>query len=241
MIWMRRTRVVYLAAVAVSVSIFPMLSGLPEYRLPAWGIGVLLFTFVIYQSIPLYRYTPKTGELTTGSTAILLFADSIAILSCAFLTTVALDALWLLNPEHKTLIGLEPDWVGGTRITGIHFVTLPGLTLGIPFFTFFTTATFDQKLCFKSESISSTGVFGGTKLKWDEIVSVQLKELRSVAQIAASDYRPIEKVLELEAEQESIVIHQPSSRSKKQQILQLLEKHLRPELQSKLPYIGDKW
>ena len=176
-----------------------------------------------------------------GNIPILLFTDMLAIAGCAFLTIIALDALWVLIPDHQTLIDLQPDWVSGTKITELHLVSLPGLLIAVPFFTFFSTATYGQKLTITEDGIGSTGVFFGTVLLWNEIQSVKIVNDRSVAQIATSDYRPLEKTLHLESDEDFIVIHQPVSKRKKNWILDQLKTHLPESPKQQLNQFCKNW
>ena len=156
--WIRRTLNVYACSFAVAIAILPQISKHPEQQLIAGVIALLLLGTGIYGMIPLYNCSMKKNQIPVGSNAVLLFADLIAIAGGAFLMTVGLDGMWILLTGKDTLIGLEPDWIGSTKITGLHFVTLPGILIGVPFFTLFTTATFDQKLTINDQEISTTGV-----------------------------------------------------------------------------------
>jgi len=239
--WIRRTLAVYAFSLSFAVAILPLLSQHSELQIIAGVIALILLGTGIYGMIPLYNSSIEKNQIPVGSNAVLLFADLIAIAGGSFLVTVGLDALWILFTGKETLIGLEPDWIGGTKITGLHFVTLPGILLGVPFFTFFTTATFDQRLTINDQQISTTGVFGGTILKWTDIVSIEVVDERSIAQVATNDYRTLEKTLQLETENDFLVIHQPNSKAKKKQIISLLKQHLLPQHQNMLSAIESDW
>ena len=241
MIWIRRTLMVYGSSLGIAFGLIPVLSNKPQLQPYGMALAGLLIISALYTARKLYRSTSRGEDICVGSIAMLLFCDMIAIASTAFLFTVGLDALWILLSGHKTLLGLEPDWIGGTRITGLHFVTLPGLLIAVPFFTFFTTAKFDQKLTFTDEGLGSTGVFRGKVLLWQDIHDLKVVEAHSVAQLAAHDYKTLEKNLQLETQYSNLTIHQPTSKRKKAAILEKIEAHLGSDLEEKIAVAKKRW
>lgn len=241
MAWIRRTIFVYIISLAVAVVVYPFLSGHAFWEVPSIILSIVLWVTGIYLSLSIYGTRAKTGEIAVGNIPIQIFADTIAAAGGAFLLTVAIDALWVMLPEHTSQIGLDPDWVGGTNITGLHFVSFPGLLIGIPFFTFFTTATYAQRLTFSDSGLHSTRVFGGSRIAWDQVKTVEVIEDRSVAQVAARDYRTLEKILKVGSDEAFIVIHQPTSRRKKQLITEQLRRHLPDVPRRQLDAVSADW
>lgn len=123
----------------------------------------------------------------------------------------------------------------------IAFCQFPRTADRNPFSYVFTTATYAQRLVFSDSGLHSTGVFGGSRIAWDQVKTVEVIEDRSVAQVAARDYRTLEKILKLGSDEAFIVIHQPTSRRKKQLITEQLRRHLPDVPRCQLDAVSADW
>ena len=167
--------------------------------------------------------------------------DLLVLAWSCFFAVVFLDTLWVGPLGQPTLVGLTPEYVGGTPITGLHFVSAPALFLAAPFLTLFVASTTGQRIAVDGEGVRSYGALGCTALRWEDLKTVSLREQKSSLMRATGDYRSLQRVVDLVSEERTITINRPSSRARRAAILGALRTHIPGDMEHLLEGIFEGW
>lgn len=187
-------------------------------------VAALFILAGIYKGFRAYRIHAGKKGILISPAWLAVFCDLILICGGAFFTLLALDALWIGAFDQPSLIGLEPEWTGGVRITGLHFVSIPALFLALPLLTLFFTSLSCQRVHIDSDGIAVTGALFSDTLAWSDLESVSLREQKNPFAFTVMDFRGLQQVVDFQGSDPDMVItlNEPATRRKKRDILSSL-------------------
>ena len=203
------------------------------------GIAVLLLGAVMWLTAS--RAVCARSGIPVISPWIGALFDVIMIAISVFFVTVALDTLWVGPLGQKSLAGLEPQWLSHQNITGLHFVSILVVFIGMPLFSLWVTSLSAQRIVVDDKGVTSLGALGKTSMAWTDLQSIRLRDQRNPFAFTVMDFRRIQRVLDLEnGEGRGITINEPSSRRRKQMLRDAFERHM-PESKQNLIRGIEKW
>ncbi len=193
----------------------------------AAGAAALLLGLVVAAGG--YRIASARPGIPVAPTWFVVFCDLVGLAAGVFLVGVALDTVWVGLLGQPSLIGLEPEWPRSQAITGLHFVSVPGLVIVWPLLTLWLASLSAQRIEVDGERITSRGALGFVSIPWDGLERVRLREQKNPFSFSVMDFRGLQKVLDLEGLEETITINEPGSRKLKNAIIDVLRRHAPPE------------
>ena len=176
-----------------------------------------------------YRAAGSRTGIPVGSRAFAVFCDLILVAFGVFAVGVTIDAAWVELAGQKSLVGLEPEWPSDQTFTAIHFVALPALFIALPLLTLVFTGLSSQRVRVDDDGVSVVGAVGATSIAWNEIEDVRLRDQRNPASFTVTDFRSLQRVLELTGGDRILTINEPTSRARKREIIAAFRAHVPPE------------
>ena len=83
-----------------------------------------------------------------------------------------------------------------------------------------------QRIRVDEAGVTSHGAIGSCSLPWSELKGVQVREQRNPFAFTVTDFRSLQRVVDLEGDGWSLTINEPSSRARKQAIVEALRTHV---------------
>ncbi|MCP4898732.1 MAG: hypothetical protein GY906_17315, partial [bacterium] len=212
----------------------------PWLRGSAMGVGIALAFIGFVAFARVYRGLGSRPGIAVGGAGLAVFGDVIALTGGCLGAVGCIEAFWVGVLELPSLLGYVPEYSLGSALSPYAFISILGMGLGMPFFTFWITVLTGQRVHVDSEGVTSWGVFGRSYVPWDELEMIHVREQRSAAMWTTGDYRALQRVLEIEGENTSITINQPTSAKRKASILVALLEHIPAGLRHLLE-VADDW
>ena len=194
------------------------------------GIALLLGSWLFYRS---YRVILPSG-IPVAPIWLSLFCDMILLVGSAIFIPLFLDCLWVSLLGQSSLLGLEPDWPSEQKITGLHFVSIPATFVALPLLSLWFTSLSSQRVFVDVSGVTLSGAIGSRSLAWEKLEHVQVREQRNPFSFTVVDFRGLQKVLDLVGTQEVLTINEPSSRKRKEAIVNAIKAHVPEWLDSRL-------
>jgi hypothetical protein len=221
---------------SVDTELVPWSLETPWLRAAAGAVGgvALLCGFVLL--VQSYRGAGKRRGIPIAPGWLVVFTDLISLAAAVFCVGVTIDAIWVGPLKQSSLVGLEPEYLATTPITGLHFVSVLAVLIALPFFTLFVVSLTGQRVEVGAEGVTSHGAIGSTSISWQDIENISVREQRNPFAFTVVDFRKLQNVLDLEGENVILTINEPASRTRKRKIMDAMRLHA-PE--SKRPLIDD--
>jgi hypothetical protein len=219
----------------------PWTVGLPWLPMALRILGGILALAGLCILISTHRATASRPGIPVAAPWFGLFTDVVGIIWATVFVALMVDTFWVAPMGQSSLLGLHPEWPSEQPITGMHFVSIPAMLLAFPIMTLFFTSLSAQRIHVDDTGITSFGALGRTALGWDQLTAARFSEQRNPASFTVVDFRKLQTVLELEGDDESIVINQPSSRSRKDRILSALLEHAPDTKRQLIEDLGPAW
>ena len=186
--------------------------------------GVLLLLGAVLL-VGTYRESASRPGIAVASPALAVLCDGIALAGGAFVVTLAIDTVWVGPLGQPSLLGLAPEWPSDQAITGLHFVSVPGILIALPLLTLFFTSLSAQRVEVSRDGVTSHGALGSVTVPWGDLERVGLREQRNPFAFTVVDFRKLQTVLDLEGAECALTINEPGSRSRKARIVDALREH----------------
>ncbi len=196
-------------------------------------IGAAAIFLGILMGFASYRTNSARPGIPISSPWFTVFCDVISLIGGSIFAVLAIDTLWVGPIGQSSLVGLYPEWPSTYPITGIHFISVPVFLVVLPLLTLWFTSLSAQRIQVDGERVTSHGAFGPMSIRWQDLKHVRLRKQRNPFSFSVTDFRILQKVLELEGKELSITINEPGSRKRKRDILDVLRRYA-PETQKSL-------
>ena len=182
-------------------------------------VGVVVSVFGLVLMVRSYRGAGKRRGIPVAPGWLTVFADAISLAGGIFCVGVTIDAIWVGLLKQPSLVGLYPDYLSTTPITGLHFVSVLAVLIALPFFTLFVVSLTGQRIEVDGERVTSHGAIGSRSISWQDLETIAVREQRNPFAFTVVDFRKLQSVLDLEGEGVSLTINEPASRARKRKIL----------------------
>lgn len=169
-----------------------------------------------------YRTSAAWRGISIAPAGFALFTDVVLIAVGIFSVGVSLDAAWLTLTDQPSRLGLEPEWPSVQTFTGLHFVAVLSLLIAMPVLTAIFTGLSSQRIAIDSAGVTTIGAAQSTSLSWNHLTDVRVREQQNPAAAIVTDYRPLQRVLELTGKSGTLTINEPTSEARKQMIISAL-------------------
>ncbi len=189
----------------------------------AGGVAALLAGLVLLGGS--YRATAGRPGVPIAPAWLAVFCDAICMVGGLIFVTLAIDTLWVGPLGRPSLLGLEPEWPSEQAITGLHFISIPVVSLALPLLTLWFVSISAQRVEIDEQGVTSHGAIGSRTITWGEIWKVELREQSNPFAFTVVDFRKLQMVLDLEGDGATLTINEPQSARRKRQILGLLLEH----------------
>lgn len=196
--------------------------------------GVLLIVIGLLIGVGSYKSAWNRKGDPISSLRQALFLELVVLAGTVFFLTLFLDLLWIALLGRDSLLGLDPEWPSSQVITGLHFVSIPALFVGIPLLSLFTAGLTSQRVLIDKEGIRSFGMLSESFIGWDRLEEVEIRGQRNPLAFTVFDFRSLQRVIDLKGGGKTVTINEPSSRKSKRKIL---EKLVRFAPKKKLPLV----
>lgn len=202
------------------------------------GAGLaLLGVFVL---VAAYGVARRRSGIPIAPAWVAVFCDLVLLVWGVVFAGLVLDTLWVAPLGQPSLLGLAPEWPSTQPITGLHFVSLPALLLALPLMTLFFTSLSSQRVRVDEQGVTSLGAVLTDTLPWQDLERVRIREQRNPFAFTVTDFRKLQRVLDLEGGENTVTINEPATRTRKQAVVDALLEHVPDE---KRPLLGtiDQW
>jgi hypothetical protein len=145
----------------------------PWLRPATAASGVVLVLLGGFLMLRMYRLRSARPGIATQTLGVAVFGDIVALVAGSYLFLNCIDALWSVALEQP---GLAPLLTGATpgRLSGISFMSIPGVLFGLPIFTLAVSLITEQRVIVDEAGILSIGVAGKAFVPWNELEAVRL-------------------------------------------------------------------
>jgi hypothetical protein len=195
--------------------------------------GALAVLFGLGLGVAAYRSAGVRQGIPIAPAWVALFCDLVLVAGGIFVVALALDTLWVAPLGQSSLLGLSPPWPSSTKITGLHFVSIPALFIALPLLSLFFTSLSCQRVRIDGQGVTSSGAVGSTFLAWADLENIRLREQKNPFAYTVMDFRPLQHVVDLEGANGSVTINEPSSRRRKGAIIRAMQTYI-PEAKQDL-------
>ncbi|MCD4749378.1 MAG: hypothetical protein K8R59_08385 [Thermoanaerobaculales bacterium] len=247
MLWVRRITAIILFSLGCALLFLSFPDSInwsvetPWLRMVARGVGSAFLLGGLFLLFAVYREAAARPGIPVSSVWLAVFCDTICLLGGAFFATITIDTLWVGPLGMPTMIGLEPEYLYTTPITGLHFVSVLAFLFVLPILSLWFTSLSAQRIAVDEEQVRSFGVLGVTTVKWQELKTISLRDQHSPLLGATGDFRRVQKVVDLEGEGSCITINRPSSNTRKMMILGALREHIPGGMEHLLEGLDEGW
>ncbi len=198
----------------------------PWLRQTAGVIGAAVAFLGLLMAITSYRTSSARPGIPVSSPWFVVFCDFISLGGGSIFIVVAIDTLWVGPLGQPSLLGLKPEWLSSTPITGLHFISVPVVLIVLPLLTLWFTSLSAQRIQVDDRQVTSHGALGSVSISWQDLEQVHVREQKNPFAFTVVDFRSLQKVVELEGGEHSITINEPGSRKRKAEILKALRRHV---------------
>lgn len=205
----------------------------------AAGVACLLLGLVLF--VASYRATASRPGIPIAPAWLAVFCDTIALAGALIFVTLAVDTLWVGPLGQPSLIGLEPEWPSAQPITGLHFVSVPVVLLVLPLLTLWFSSLTGQRVQIDGRGVTSHGAIGSRTIPWEDVRTVSVREQRNPFAFTVTDFRSLQRVLDIEGEEACLTLNEPSSATRKRTIVNLLLENASEETKGLIRDIEVKW
>ncbi|MEX1309471.1 MAG: hypothetical protein AB1Z65_03545 [Candidatus Sulfomarinibacteraceae bacterium] len=239
MLWARKLLAVGLLSIGLSMLLlpFPDPQGASELGVEpplaaSWlpgaarVIGVVSLLVGLVLMVGSYRAAATRSGIPIGPVAFAVFCDLVLVAFGVFAVGVTIDAAWVELAGQRSLLGLEPEWPSDQTFTAIHFVALPALLIALPLLTLVFTGLSSQRVRVDDDGVTVLGAVGAAAIAWNEIDEVNLRDQRNPASFTVTDFRSLQRVLELTGGDRTLTINEPTSRARKRAITAAFRAHV---------------
>mgnify|MGYP006294551213 CR=1 FL=1 len=203
-------------------------------------LGLLAVVFGLAIGISTYRFSAGRLGIAVASPWLALFCDLILLSGGAFFMAVAMDALWVGPMGQASMLGISPEWPSTQAISGLHFISIPAVCIGLPLLSLIFTSLSTQRVRIDAHGVTSLGAIGESAIAWNDLADISLRDQKNPAAFTVMDFRSLQRVLDLTGADRSITINEPSSRRRKQEIIRALKENI-PEKKRYLIENLDAW
>jgi hypothetical protein len=194
----------------------------PWLRMTAQAAGVACLLFGLALLVASYRASASRSGIPIASTWLAVFCDTISLAGAVIFVALAVDTLWVGPLGQSSLIGLKPEWPSTQPITGLHFVSVPVVLLVLPLLTLWFSSLSGQRVQIDGQGVTSHGALGSRTINWEDIQTVNVREQKNPFAFTVTDFRSLQKVLDIEGDETCLTLNQPSSAARKRKIINLL-------------------
>jgi hypothetical protein len=191
-------------------------------------VGAVSLLAGLWLMVGSYRMAASRSGIPIGPVAFAVFCDLILVAFGVFAVGVTIDAAWVELAGQSSLLGLEPEWPSDQTFTAIHFVALPALLIALPLLTLVFTGLSEQRVRVDGDGVTILGAVGASAIAWNELEEVRLRDQRNPASFTVTDFRSLQRVLELSGGDHTLTINEPTSRTRKRAIVAAFRSHVPP-------------
>jgi len=226
---------------SVDTELVPWSLDTPWLRTAAGAVGGVALLCGLVLMIRAYRGAGKRRGIPISPGWLAVFADSISLTAAVIFVGVMIDTLWVGLLRQPSLVGLHPDFLATTPITGLHFVSVTVFPIALPLFTLFVVSLTGQRIEVGAEGVTSHGAIGSRSISWQDLEKISLREQRNPFAFTVVDFRKLQTVLDLEGEGHTVTINEPSSRKRKRQVIDALRRFVPEEKNDLVRDIEGVW
>lgn len=225
----------------VDTEVVPWTLQTPWLRNAARVLGVLAVLCGLFLAVRSYRAAAARPGIPISSPWLTAFCDVISLVGALIFVPIVIDTLWVGPLGQPSMIGLEPEWLSTTPITGLHFVSVTVFLIAFPLLTLWFTSLSHQRIEVNEDGVTSHGAIGSISIPWQDFECVHVREQKNPFSFSVVDFRKLQTVLDLEGEEHSVTINEPSSRKRKRQIVDAMRRFVPEEKKDLIRDIEGVW
>jgi hypothetical protein len=226
---------------SVDTELVPWTLQTPWLRGAARAVGVVALVLGLVLMVRSYRGAGKRRGIPVAPGWLSVFTDAISFAAALFCVGLLIDTMWVGLLKQPSLLGLQPDYLSTTPITGLHFISVPAVLIALPLFTLFVASLTGQRIEVDGERVTSHGAIGSTSISWQDLETITVREQRNPFAFTVVDFRKLQNVLDLEGEEFSLTINEPASRARKRKILDSMRLHAPNSKRPLIDAIEGRW
>jgi hypothetical protein len=226
---------------SIDTKLVPWTLQTPWLRGAARTVGVLTLLVGLVLMVQAYRGAGRRRGIAISPVWLVVFTDAISLAAGVFCVGLMIDTIWVGPLKQSSLVGLHPEYLSTTPITGLHFVSVLAVLIALPLFTLFVVSLTGQRIDVGAEGVTSHGAIGSRSISWQDIENIRTREQKNPFAFTVVDFRKLQTVLDLEGAETSITINEPSSRKRKRQIMDALRRFAPEEKKELIRDIEGIW